>query len=103
MNTEQFEKSVQNKANQNVQQKIATFKESLKKALNTLTGSECLSKDYYCYISPDGCKANKEIFQLFINGDTISPNDWPKFLWEKEQKEVREKLFGMMDIMQRAV
>jgi hypothetical protein len=98
MNTEKFEECVKNKANSNVQRKLETFYRAVQTAFAELTGESWLSGDYI------GRKANTSILQAMLKNETLTPKkDLPRFIWEKEEEEVRDKMFGMMDIMQQAL
>jgi len=93
MTEEKFREMVANRTNENIQEKIRKFKDTVVVALRELTGK---------YYSTDA--ENIEVLALLGKGNGINiTNGWPQFLWGKEQEKVTKDILSTMDTIQRAL
>ena len=89
MKAEMFDKIVEARANENVQERIGQFQSAVIKALIALGAGD---------IWTDPAKACLAVMQ----GDNRREG-WPEHLWERERKAVRDSLLSTMDMMQKAL
>jgi len=96
MKSEKFDRLVKARANERVQEKIKTFKESCGDAFQKLT-------DQCSYIVSDYEVSDfaKAVFAILISKN--NSKNWPRELWEKEEEKVERELLSIMDEMQKAL
>jgi len=95
MNSGKFDEIVVNRADERVQNKINKFRKDLAQTLKPLTGSAYYSGEY------NVIRAGIGVLKAIIGGD--SRHDYPRDIWEREEKEVAEELLDAMDEMQKAL
>lgn len=120
MKVETIEQRIADKANKNVQAKIAKFKESIESALRDLFGTEnCASFKFGEYIYSErngnensaylsGAHNKLAALRLAVQDKEYSTGSdrretklpWPKWLWDREVEAIRDELMSKMDLMQ---
>lgn len=96
MKAKDFDAIVIERANERVQKKINTFRETIRKALTALGGRMLLDLHAVTQITEQGCRALDQ-------AKVSRSQEWPLDLWRVEQDVVREELLGTMDEMGRAL
>ena len=98
MKAETFDKIVEARANERVQEKVAKFKMECLFALEHLLGG----KKWSGY-NIDTTYLNNMRLPFSLLASENHRSGWPKILWETERNAVREELLGIMDEMQKAL
>ena len=93
MNAEKFDKIVEARANERAQEKIATFKSEITKALTGLVGGHG-----YSFL---GAPYHEEAITALLSVN--STNEWPSVIWDTERKAVTSELLATMNEFQKAL
>ena len=96
MKAKDFDTIVIERANQRVQKKLNTFRDTVRKALSVLGGRMLLDPHAGTQVTELGCKA-------LDNAKVSQSKVWPSELWRAEEDAVRTELLGTMDEMSRAL
>ena len=101
MTGKDFAKIVTNRANRRVQENIKRFRSEIAKTFQNLTGTGYLYKSG----SKEESLANWQILLAIIENGEIDnlKNEWPAYLWRREEKKVQDELLSTMDEMQKAL
>ena len=100
MKSEMFDKIVEARADERVQDRIGTFKRTCDRAYKDLLRISNRFDSAFTVefgVTP----AARQIFAILSSDDTRK--GWPKDLWEKERGMVRAELLKTMDEMQKAL
>ena len=95
MNAQGFQKIIEARANERVQEKIRTFKKGVAGLLNAFSG-QCYN-DEKTTLTPD----RRAIVSIMASED--HSKGWPKTIWENERDIVEKELLSIMDEMQKAL
>ena len=95
MNAQGFQKIVEARANERVQEKIRTFKKGVADILNAFSGR--------CYCDENNSLTSHRRAIVAIMASEDHSKGWPKSLWENERTAVEKELLSIMDEMQKAL
>jgi len=97
MKSEMFDKIVEARANERVQEKIKKLKRAIGTALTEMKG-------HRPGMYPEECCREREAREILAILGSDNPNSgFPKTLWEREREAVTKELLGIMDEMQKAL